>query len=90
MQTFYESPPSTLNRMENMPKDKSGESPKMIGVRPTLELRKALEQAREATGSDLTELVIECVRESLPSVVQRILKERQRSASTFLRDRKAA
>lgn len=83
-------PTEHLNQSEIMPKNQSGDMPKQIGFRPTPEMRADLERARDATGSDLTELVTECVKMSLHAVVQKILSERQRNATRFLKDKKAA
>lgn len=83
-------PAPQLNQIAYMPKTKQGDVPKQIGIRTTPELRRELEQARDATGSDITELVLECVKLSLPTVVQKIIGRRQKDANIFLKDRRAA
>lgn len=56
---------------------------KMWSLDPPDDLRRKMELAMEATGKDRTTLLIECVREDLAGVVDRILEERRKAAEAW-------
>lgn len=54
-----------------------------ITFRPTEDVDELLSVALDATGADQTELILQCIREELPSVVQKILEKQKTKAARF-------
>lgn len=71
-------------------KKSTGEKRGTWTIDPPDDLRKKIELAIAATGSDRTSLLLECVREDLEGVVAKILEERRKAAEEFQKAHGAA
>ncbi len=68
-----------------MTKQKSGKKRGTWTIDPPDDLRKIMEGALQATGTDRTDLIIRCLRGDLTRVVQAIAAERKQAARDFLK-----
>ena len=55
----------------------------VITLRPPADVMSQLLQAKAATGADMTQLIVRCVRLSLADAVAQILAERQKALFDF-------